>query len=153
MLVWHKNDLLLDEDPELAPQTMYGSPPPQVQLSSTPDDDSFSQALAMFAVPSSPPRNVVKPIATSGTDGGGPPPLIRQHSKSPDPREPVRRHSTSREPQDLSDHESEFPIKLSSIHHSVSESNIPRSAIAASNTVHQRANSKQNMRNSSNSSK
>uniref|UniRef100_A0A0V0GA12 Katanin p80 WD40 repeat-containing subunit B1 n=1 Tax=Triatoma dimidiata TaxID=72491 RepID=A0A0V0GA12_TRIDM len=67
------------------------------------------------------------------------------------PREPVRRHSTSREHQDLSDHESEFPIKLSSIHHSVSESNIPRTAATGSNTIQQRVNSKQNIRISSHS--
>lgn len=140
-----------EKDDELAPQTLYGSPP-QVQLSSTPDDDSSSssQALAMFAVPNSPPRNVAKPIATSGNNGGGPP-IIRQHSTSPDPREPARRHSTSREHQDLSDHESEFPIKLSSIHHSVSESNIPRTAATGSNTIQPRVNSKQNIRSSSHS--
>ncbi|KAK9510010.1 hypothetical protein O3M35_004885 [Rhynocoris fuscipes] len=123
----------------LAPNSHYGSSQLHTTMS---QEDETVQALAVFAVPSSPPRNTVKPLATTGSISGQS--LVRQKSTSPDPREPIRRHSTAREHPDLSDQESEFPIKLSSIHHSVSESNIPRTAAASSNTAqNQRSNSKQ----------
>jgi len=71
--------------------------------------------------PPSPPRISFEP-PTPSIDHS----VLRQRSVSPQEkvRETQRRHSTCRE--ETSDHETEFPVKLSSIHHSSSETSLPR---------------------------